>query len=212
VIRGPEGRHYRRGGIRRARLRTWLAGKLGLDGNPLRRHSDRAEPWIISGLLAVFLIAAPLLALVAGRWMHQAGVSEQRAQRSWHQTEAVLLRSAPPDPVLAYGHPWLTGHTLARWHGPTGRLMKGSVPVPFGSRAGRTVRIWVNRSGAPVVPPLSAGQLMLRVAGAAGLAVVGLALVLLALARAVRALIDRRRLRGWEADWAAVGPQWSRRL
>ncbi len=41
----------------RPRTSTRLARALGLDGNPLRRASDRAEAWIRVGLLSVFLIA-----------------------------------------------------------------------------------------------------------------------------------------------------------
>ena len=45
---------------------TRLARALGLDRNPLRRATDRAEAWIRVGLLAVFLIAGPMAALGAG--------------------------------------------------------------------------------------------------------------------------------------------------
>ena len=58
----------------RPRRRTRLARALGLDGNPLRRASDRAETWIRIGLLAVFLIAAPIAAPAAGGWAHHAGI------------------------------------------------------------------------------------------------------------------------------------------
>jgi len=36
-----------------------LARALGLDRNPLRRATDRAEVWIRVGLLGIFLIAGP---------------------------------------------------------------------------------------------------------------------------------------------------------
>src|SRR5260370_23639139 len=49
----------------RPRGLTRLARALGLDRNPLRRATDRAEAWIRVGLLAVFLIAGPMAALVA---------------------------------------------------------------------------------------------------------------------------------------------------
>lgn len=51
---------------------------LGLDGNPLRRASDRAEAWIRIGLLAAFLVAGPLAAIVAGQWMYHSGVIHVR--------------------------------------------------------------------------------------------------------------------------------------
>jgi hypothetical protein len=59
----------------RPRRRTRLARALGLDGNPLRRASDRAEAWLRIGLLAVFLLAAPVAAPAAGAWAHQAAVT-----------------------------------------------------------------------------------------------------------------------------------------
>ena len=55
--------------------RTRLARALGLDRNPLRRASDRAEAWIRIGLLAVFLIAGPLAAIGAGGWAYHGGTT-----------------------------------------------------------------------------------------------------------------------------------------
>ena len=45
---------------------TRLARTLGLDGNPLRRATDRALTWIRIGLLAAFLPGGPLAAIGAG--------------------------------------------------------------------------------------------------------------------------------------------------
>ena len=59
----------------RPRGLTRLARALGLDRNPLRRATDRAEAWIRVGLLAVFLIAGPMAALGAGHWAHHAGIA-----------------------------------------------------------------------------------------------------------------------------------------
>ena len=58
---------------------TRLTGALGLDRNPLRRASDRAEAWIRVGLLTVFLIAGPMTALAAGGWAYHAGISAARS-------------------------------------------------------------------------------------------------------------------------------------
>jgi hypothetical protein len=76
---------------------TWLARALGLDGNPLRRASDRAEAWIRVGLLAVFLIAGPLAALGAGGWAYHAGMTGPRVQSA--QTHRV--KAAVPAPAVA---------------------------------------------------------------------------------------------------------------
>ena len=64
-----------------------LARVLGLDGNPLRRASDRAEAWIRVGLLAIFLIAGPPAALGAGHWAYHAGISGARVQAPAHRVQ-----------------------------------------------------------------------------------------------------------------------------
>ena len=81
---------------RRART-TRLVRTLGLDGNPLRRATDRAMTWIRVGLLAAFLTGGPLAAIGAGQWMYHAGTAEARAQAAdRHSARAVLLTPAPP--------------------------------------------------------------------------------------------------------------------
>jgi hypothetical protein len=72
---------------------TRLARGLGLDGNPLRRHTDKIAAWLAALLVAVFLIGAPLLSVAAVGWASRAGAGGQRAQRSWRQVPAV--RSGP---------------------------------------------------------------------------------------------------------------------
>ena len=64
-----------------------LARVLGLDGNPLRRASDRAEAWIRVGLLAIFLLAGPPAALGAGHWAYHAGISGARVQAPAHRVQ-----------------------------------------------------------------------------------------------------------------------------
>jgi peptidoglycan biosynthesis protein MviN/MurJ (putative lipid II flippase) len=46
---------------------------------------------------------------------------------------------------------------------------------------------------------------------AAGVAVGGLAVVLITTACLVRRGLDRRRMAAWDADWLANGPRWSPR-
>jgi hypothetical protein len=64
----------------RPRGRARLGRALGLDGNPLRRSSDRAEAWIRIGLLAVFLIARPAAALGTGGWAYHEGITAGAGQ------------------------------------------------------------------------------------------------------------------------------------
>jgi hypothetical protein len=190
---------------------TRLARRLWMGNNPLRRSTDRIEGWITAGLLVLFLVGAPLSWISVGRWVQQGGLLEQRAQQSWHQIPAVLLRSAPPLPRLDLRAAWgISVLAPARWAGPGGRHFTGKVPVLAGTRAGRTVAVWVNRSGRATGPPLARSALINRVTGAEMLAPVGLAILLFGVGGLVRLVLDRRRLAGWEASWALIGPRWTR--
>ena len=75
----------------RPTLTTRLVRALGLDRNPLRRVSDRAEAWIRAGLLVVFLVAGPLAAIAAA----QTTAGTQASAR------AAPAQAAPARPVRA---------------------------------------------------------------------------------------------------------------
>ena len=99
--------------------RPRLARALGLDANPLRRASDRVETWTRVGLLAVFLIAGPLVAVSAGGWAYHAGftASQERAAPTSH------IKAAPPPSAASVtaqdrangGSAWAQD----RWNGAT---------------------------------------------------------------------------------------------
>jgi hypothetical protein len=189
---------------------TRLARRLWMSNNRLRRRVDRIEAWITGGLIAAFLVGAPLSWISAGRWAQQAGVREQRAEQSWHQVPAVVLKAAPAQPQFEFGLPWNTAVlVLARWAGPGGSYRAGQVPVPAGTAAGRTVRVWVNASGRPTGPPILRAELVKRVLGAEALAPLTLAVLLFGVGCLVRWVTDRRRLAAWEAGWASIGPRWT---
>jgi hypothetical protein len=185
-----------------------LARRLGLDGNPLRRRTDKIAACLAALLVAVFLAGAPLLSVAAIGWAGRAGAAGQRAERSWHQVPAVLLQAAPAraGEVLSYSL------VPARWSAPGGRVRTGQIPVSTGLAAGRTVPLWVDAAGSPTGPPLSHWAVLTRVAAAATGATAALGIALLCLACAGRWILDRRRIAGWEAGWAAVGPQWAKRF
>lgn len=189
--------------------RRRLAARAGLDGNPLRRRTDKIASYGALGLLAVFLAAVPAVSVVAGHWAYRASVTEQRHQRSWREVTAVLLQRAPVETGnYALGGSW----TLARWTPPAERTHEGMIPVAAGTPAGHRVRIWVNRSGRLAGPRLIPPMLVSRVGTAVVTAILVVAAVLAGVAACGRWLLDRRRLTGWEADWNSVGPRWTRQF
>ena len=70
--------------------------------------------------------------------------------------------------------------------------------------------MWAGRFGPVAGVPLANDALTARELAAAILAPVCLAMVVLALARAARWLLNRRRLADWEAAWTRADATWSR--
>jgi hypothetical protein len=189
-----------------------LARVLGLDGNPLRRASDRVEAWIRIGVLAAVLVAGPLAAVGAGHWAYQSGAAEARAwagQR--HNVRAVLLQSATPSADLIAtktgGRVWVR----ARWLSTGAGYRTGTVPAPVGSVAGSMVTVWFDASGQPAATPPPAGQVASQAVLAAVLGPALVALAALAVLRLIQRRLNRRRLAAWDAAWSAVGPRWTGR-
>jgi hypothetical protein len=183
-----------------------LARIFGPSRNPLRRRSDTLETRILAGLLAILLLCGPLLAVTVFRSAEQAGAREQHKQQGWRQVTATLLRLVSDDVMAADG-----GWALARWTAPDGQARMGDVPVLGADWAGSTVRVWVDDRGRPGGPPLSGRQLTDRAVGAGILAAAALVMLLSGLGWLAHFLIDRRRLAGWDAAWASIGPSWTRR-
>jgi len=189
---------------------TRLARRLWMGNNRLRRRVDRIEAWITGGLIAAFLVGAPLSLIAAGRWAQQGGAREQLAEQSWHQVPGVVLRVVPAQPQFEFGLPWNTDIlVVARWAAPGRRDRVGEVPVPASTTAGQRVRVWVDASGQATGPPILRVQLLKREVGAEALAPVTLGILLLGVGWLVRLVMNRRRLAGWEAGWASIGPRWT---
>ena len=196
-----------------ARRTTALARRLGLDANPLRRGTDRAAAWIRIGLVLAFLIGAPLIAWGCGHWAASVAASAVQAQRAdRHRVPATLLRSLPGDSAYPYPTGVSLGWVMARWTGPGGSVRTGYVQAPFGSRAGSTVQVWLDRSGKPAPPLLLRSQAQGWVFMMAVLAPIVLALLLLTVAGLLDRILERRRLADWEHAWSAIEPRWTRRL
>jgi hypothetical protein len=192
----------------RPRLPARLARALGLDGNPLRRASDRAEAWIRAGLLVVFLIAGPVTAQSAGGWVYQAAMPA--AAPPVHAVQAVLLQPAPALHAGPAPAPGAQVWVRARWHSPGARASTGEVLAPDGSPAGTTVTVWLDASGRVAAPP-QPGQPGHEAALATITGLVLEALALLAALRLLRLFLNWRRLAAWETAWAAIAPRWTGR-
>ncbi len=194
----------------RPRTPARLARALGLDGNPLRRASDRAEVWIRVILLTVFLIAGPVAAQAAGGWAGHMSAAEASARAAQvHTVRAVLLQRAPAAVGLAGadwgGRVWVR----ARWMIAGAPARTGEVLAPESTPAGTVVTVWLDASGHVASPPPEPGQAAYAATLAVLLALAVVALALLAVLRLAQRFLNWRCLTAWEAAWSAIGPRWT---
>jgi hypothetical protein len=174
---------------------------LALDGNPLRRASDRAEAWIRAGLVVAFFIGAPIGAVAAGLWTAHAADAGTGARP--HAVHAVLLQPATP-PTGVHRTRVLV---RARWRNSDSTTGTGKVAAPSGTAAGTAVTAWLDTSGRVTGPPPNDSP-----AGPVLTAIIALATMILMLLiglRLIRQFFDWRRLAAWDADWRAIGPRWT---
>ena len=189
-------------GLRTSRL----ARRLCLDGNPLRRRTDKIATCLGGLLVAVFLVGAPMVARAVIGWVSRVAAAEQQATRSWRQVPAVVQKAAPASAAGEIS--WVP----ARWTAPDGKARAGQIPVSANVTAGQTVRLWVDAEGTQTGPSPSRGMVVFDEVGATAVAMAALGLVLLCLVCGGRLALDRRRLASWEAAWAEVGPRWTKRF
>ena len=188
------GRHPRR---RPISLRVWR--------NPLARAVDRVEAALVLSLLAIWLVALPVVATVAStRWADASARSAEQL-RSLTAVQAIIEQDAQV-PIGAADVTPVSITAPVSWTGPGGQPATGVTDVPASAVAGDHVTVWLDATGrlvhAPESPTALAGLAMLL--GAGSWILIGMLLLLVGWA--VRRRLDRRRLRAWGQEWAQVEP------
>ncbi|MGW4275200.1 DUF3592 domain-containing protein [Streptomyces seoulensis] len=174
--------------------------------NPLRRHDDVVEAWIILVMWVLVLVGGAIVWTVTYRAADRE-FAWQRADR--HVAEAVLLTDA------ATGVSSVSDSTRApakvRWAAPDGTVHTARTLVPSGLPAGARVTVWQDGRGtltaAPAKPAEAHSEAALFGTGAS-LGFAGLAYGTAALARW---RLDRRRCERWGEEWDRVGPRWDQK-
>jgi hypothetical protein len=190
-----------------------IARRIGWTTNPLRRTSDRIEALATTGLIVAILSIGPWAAVHAATAAYRYDVRMNVYERAHRfPVQGVLMEDAAwhADPA-AYGQPAPDAVlVLVSWSRRDGVVVTGTAAAPVGQRAGSTVRIWIDDGGAQSSPPAQRSPR----ADATVAAVLAVLLVTGGFAgvrQIVRSMLNRRRLRSWQAEWRAVEPRWSRR-
>ncbi|MGW2459767.1 Rv1733c family protein [Streptomyces sp. NPDC001761] len=173
--------------------------------NPLRRHEDVVEAWVVLAVWVIAVVAGTVAALVTVHSAeHQFAV--QRAHR--HAVRAVLLADAPHG--LAADLP-ADGRVRGsvRWTAPDGTPRSGQALVDGGLKTGDSVTVWQDDRGRLTLSPPTGrteGHVEAALFGAA--ATLAVAAPVFGAGAFARARLDWRRMARWDQEWDSVGPQW----
>ncbi|MFI6408120.1 hypothetical protein [Streptomyces sp. NPDC050548] len=187
---------------RRLKKRLWR-----LRSNPLRRHDDIVEAWIVLVMWTVVLVGGALSGLVT---FHAADevFSAQRTER--HSVQAVLLADTP-SPSSTVGGARDLIKAEVRWTTADGTRRTGSTLVETGKKAGSKVVVWVNAAGNLTYEPPSRTDATLESAVLGLIATVAFTGLAIGTGAAARYRLDQRRIDSWDTEWKLVGPSWGRK-
>jgi hypothetical protein len=189
---------------RRVQVRGWRWRH-----NPLRRHSDAVEAWIV---LATWTLATVggAAAGVAGAQAVDASLARDRAES--RPATAVFLGAVPRDVgYVATGLNYDRVQAKVRWTDARGTVRTGTTEVKAGATVGSAVSVWTDGHGHLVSAPVSPAVATARVTlSGAGVALAG-GLVVLAGGRLVRLRVERRATERWGEEWERTGERWGRR-
>ncbi len=162
----------------------------------------------MTGLLAAAILASVVLGVLAGNRADSQGLRQERSERGWRPAIATLEQNAAQSTADTVGSDvtWVP----ARWQLPDGQHRSGQVAAELDARAGQKVMIWINSTGMPTTPPLTSAGVRGQVVSIVASVVIAITIVAGIAACGIRLFCNRRRMAGWQRDWDAVGPTWSR--
>ncbi|MGY4742219.1 Rv1733c family protein [Streptomyces sp. ATMOS53] len=187
----PSGKYARK------RLWRWRS-------NPLRRHDDIVEAWIVLAVWAVFAVGGTVAGLVTAHAADEV-FAQQRAERQ--SVRAVLLNDVPLT-ATAVGGTSDRRLTTVRWTASDGSARTGRTRVDTGLKAGSRVTVWQDGHGRLTAAPLSSMQAAIESGFLGVAAAAGLAGLVFGTGAVLRWRLDRRRVDRWGREWDLVGPRW----
>jgi hypothetical protein len=178
----------------------------------MHRPVDRIEARSILAMLAVLMIAGPVIACTAGWHVYRRGVAVERVEQSQRfRNQAVLVHDTATTNTTYSPGGVATVSVDARWSAPDGTTISGSITVAAGTPAGAVVTLWTDAQGRPLDAPRSRAHTVRQAILAGVVAAVGLVLLLATARLVIRRILDHYRLAAWQAEWLAVEPQWTGR-
>ncbi|MFF4060443.1 hypothetical protein ACFYZ8_32965 [Streptomyces sp. NPDC001668] len=175
--------------------------------NPLRRHDDIVEAWLVLAVWAVVAVGGTAAGLVTAHATYET-LAQQRAER--HSVRAVLLTDASERASSLRSS---SDHALAgvRWTARDGSVRTDRTLVDTGLRAGSHVVLWQDDQSRLVTRPPSPTEATVEAGVLGALAGLAFAGPVCALGAVTRWRLDLRRIEAWGREWDLAGPQWGHR-
>jgi hypothetical protein len=167
---------------------------------------------VLAGLL---LALAPLGLLAAGAAAADGRALAAGQLASRHQVTAhpFVDAVAPSGDASGPDGSLQPQQVLVAWTDTDGTARKAIVPVAAGKTARSPIRLWVDQDGRPTSAPFSAADIRTRAVTIGMTTGLGAGLIaLLGYLLLVHWVLDARRIRRWEEEWAVVEPRWTRRV
>ncbi|WP_246113614.1 Rv1733c family protein [Streptomyces montanus] len=176
--------------------------------NPLRRHDDIVEAWIVLAMGTVIALGGVLAGLAAAHATYDF-LAQQRAGR--HDVQAVLLERTPEVVVTEAGAGNARFRAKVRWTAADGTTRTGTAMVDAGRKAGAMVQVWTDNQGNLTTEPTTVAEASVFAGYAGTAAALAVGGVTYAAGRVTRWRLDQRRYDQWAREWRLVGPQWARK-
>lgn len=187
-----------------------LARLVRPHSNPLARGVDRLESRVLILVVLIALLLLPIMLVLGSLTYANLSATGEQQARTRHETIATLTEDAPTPSIDVHGVAATNeSDVMATWRLPDGSTETGLVPAADGLTSGARVEIWLDQDGRPVDAPVTSteiGMAAVTISGVGWLTIVGL-LALLQLG--IHRILDRRRYRAWDQEWAQVEPGWN---
>ncbi|MEU1409255.1 hypothetical protein ABZ471_44700 [Streptomyces sp. NPDC005728] len=173
--------------------------------NPLRRHSDVVEAWIVLATWILVVLGGAVAGAAAALSVDSA-FSARRAHV--HPVSAVLTDDAARTPPTGSGYDDGRVWATVRWTAPDGSVHTDRAKVFPGAPAGSGLRLWTDRADRVVAPPVSTAEAALQSSLTGVLVASSTGAAVWAGGWLVRSWRMRRRLSEWDEEWKRIGPEW----
>ncbi|WP_046729476.1 hypothetical protein [Streptomyces humi] len=191
-------------GAKNAKKRLWL---WRWRNNPLRRHDDILEAWLVLAVWAFVALGGAVAGTVTAKSADEV-FARQRAER--RPVQAALLTSVPTSAVTG-GVADDRRLATVRYTAPDGLARSGLTRVDSGLSAGTSVVAWEDGRGHLVSEPPSAAAAGVEAAVLGTAAACAAAGAVLGAGAIARWRLDERRTALWGQEWDLVGPHWGHR-